>query len=290
MNAIEQIKADYTLRLLEVHKGKFENKTETFGPHGSYQRTREASKDWWEPHLAARALSYIHTGEDPPDTVSSFFGEGDGAELYLRIIKELLLEKTAPVFRPMTDDELICRYIIRNGPCEWPTTDEELKAVSAWEASIPDGSRSPTDFCRWSNKKDGRLHIESLGPLVDVWDGERLHGSMLRTLADRLLELDLAGLQPAPAAVKDIEPVASKKRYKRTGWFDVAGEYVVGLYKANGPMSAKELYRLLQEHASDADSPFKVKNQGLLLKQSGNTVTFKTLENKFKTIKLYAQK
>jgi hypothetical protein len=206
MNAIEKIKADYTLRLLEVIKGKFENRRATFGPHGTYQTTRVAHQDWWEPHLAARALSYIHTGVEPPDTVSSFFGEGDGAELYLRIIKELLIGKTTPVSRPMTDDELVGRYTIRNGPCEWPSTDEELQAVSAWEASIPDGARSPMYFCTWSIKRDGRLNVETLGPLTEVWDGERLHGSMLRLLTDRLIALDLEALaigEPAPAPAQE---------------------------------------------------------------------------------------
>lgn len=97
--------------------------------------------------------------------------------------------------------------------------------------------------------------------------------------------LDRARERAAPASQPSFEPDGS---VKRPTWFDVAGSYVVAVYKAGQFASAKLLFNHLESLAGPGPSPFEKgmgQNRGkLVIKGKSSPVSLKTFQNKWAAI------
>ena len=102
-----------------------------------------------------------------------------------------------------------------------------------------------------------------------------------------------AGVKAAPCVTDSATGGLKPDKAKRRTWRDVAWRYVLETFKAGQFSTAKSLYYTLESKAGSEDSPFDkgtgVHRYALYVREIGNTVTLKTIQNAWPKIKASGQ-
>jgi len=169
----------------------------------------------------------------------------------------------------------------------------------SWENDKLENSRNRFEVQRFSREEISRwlqlrniqsaysflAKIEASHPQIKPVQIDRSQPEQLTVCVSPLETQDLGGVEPHKTEEGGMQ---SSPQAKGRTWLDKCGDYVAEVQRTGSYGTAKDLYKALQTAAKAGQGPFEI-GQGhqrgsLVIKETGKTVSFKTLQNQMAEI------